>query len=297
MALDEEAAQRAIATRVAAPLNFAGRSGLDEAAQGILALGTMTMAGAIKQITIERGMDSREFALFVFGGGGPLHGAALARELGIPLVIVPPEPGIFSALGMILADARVDEARTFLRSLTSGTVAEIDAAFEEMESETRASFEEELGPSEIFFERQAEMRFHGQRHSLKVTIGNARDADVVRGRFEDTYERKYGHVETGSPVEIVSLVLTAIARLPRPELERLTPVRSEIKQQRSVSRSVYFPERGSRIETPVLQRSHLEAGFVANGPAIIEEYGSTTVVGPDDHFEIGKLGEIRIYCK
>jgi N-methylhydantoinase A len=297
MTLDEDAARRAIETRIAAPLHFSGAHGLDEAAQGILTLGTLTMAGAIKQITIERGLDSREFGLFVFGGGGPLHGAGLARELGIPLVIVPPEPGIFSAVGMILADARVDEARTFLRALTPDSVTGSDRVFEQMESEMRASLGNELGSNDIFFERQAEMRFHGQRHSLKVAIGGARDVDAMRSRFETTYERKYGHVETGSPIEFVGLVLTAIARLPRPKLEGLIPTLSVSAPGKPGSRSVFFAERNSRIETPVFQRNALKVGFKSPGPAIIEEYGSTTVVGPDDRFEIGRLGEIRIHCE
>ena len=142
MRLDEEAARDAISGRVAQPLGFAGTAGLDETAQGILALGTMAMAGAIKQITIERGLDPREFSLFAFGGGGPLHAAQIARELSIPEVVVPPEPGIFSALGMILADARVDEARTFLRDLSPDSLADIAAVFSTMEAAMRERLEE-----------------------------------------------------------------------------------------------------------------------------------------------------------
>ena len=147
MQLDAAAARQAIADPIARPLGFSGEAGLDETAQGILALGTLTMAGAIKRITIERGFDPREFALFAFGGGGPLHAAQLARELNIPDVVIPPEPGIFSALGMILADARIDEARTFLRDLSPATVAEIDAAFAEMEAAMRAKLEQRARPS------------------------------------------------------------------------------------------------------------------------------------------------------
>jgi N-methylhydantoinase A len=165
-----------------------------------------------------------------------------------------------------------------------------------METGIGVAFQQELGPSEVLFERQAEMRFRGQRHSLKVAIGGEREASAIRARFETTYARKYGHVEQGSPIEIVGLVLTATARLPRPALEGLKPPPRATRQQAPVSRSVYFPERGARIDTPVFARNALEAGFAAHGPAIIEEYGSTTVVGPDDHFAIGALGEIRIHC-
>ena len=296
MHLEESGARRAIEERVAAPLGFAGEAGLDETAQGILALGTMTMAGAIKQITIERGLDPREFALFAFGGGGPLHAAQIARELAVPLVVVPPEPGIFSALGMILADARVDEARTFLRDLNDETIAEIEDVFIAMEDAMRKKLEAELNAPSILFERQADMRFRGQRHTLRTELGAARDAPAMRRAFENTYERKFGHVEVESPIEFVGLVLSGIGRIERPALEALRPVVAEAAAVAPRRREVHFGESG-RIMTPVLAREGLRIGHKAAGPAIIEEYGSTTVVGPNDRFEIGGLGEIRIHCE
>ena len=295
MHLDEDGARRAIGECVATPLGFAGEAGLDETAQGILALGTMTMAGAIKQITIERGLDPREFTLFAFGGGGPLHAVQIARELAVPLVIVPPEPGIFSALGMILADARVDEVRTFLRDFTDDTMAEIEAAFVAMEDVMRQKLESELDSPAILFERQADMRFRGQRHTLRTTLGAARDVTAMRRAFETAYEQKFGHVEVASPIEFVGLVLTGIGRIERPALEGLAPAAAQGATAAPVRREVHFGESG-RIMTPVLTRDQLPIGHKAAGPAIIEEYGSTTVVGPNDRFEIGRLGEIRIHC-
>ena len=296
MQLDAAGARTAIETHVAAPLGFSGTTGLDATAEGILALGTMTMAGAIRQVTIERGLDPREFALFAFGGGGPLHAAQIARELSIPLVIVPPEPGIFSALGMILADARVDETRTFLRDLSPEGIAEAERIFTEMESAMRAQLERELDAPEITFERQADMRFRGQRHTLRTPLGDARDIAGMRRAFETTYERKYGHVEVNSPIEFVGLVLTGAGRIERPNLAGLRPTPNGTAPAVPASRSVHFGTRG-RIATPVLHRANLAVGTTGSGPAIIEEYGSTTVVGPDDRFEIGALGEIRIHCE
>jgi N-methylhydantoinase A len=295
MQLDEAAARRAIEERVAQPLGFAGATGLDETAHGILALGTMTMAGAIKQITIERGLDPREFALFAFGGGGPLHAAQLARELNIPQVVVPPEPGIFSALGMILADARVDEARTFLRDLVPESLDDIERVFSEMEQAMRERLVRELDAPAITFERQADMRFRGQRHTLRTSLGSARDVAAIRRSFESTYERKYGHVEVNSPIELVGLALTAFARIERPNLANLCSVVATDPPTTTVRRSVQFGDAAGRLDTPVLERKQLPIGYRAKGPTIIEEYGSTTVVGPDDRFEIGALGEIRIY--
>ena len=293
--LDEEGARRAIEQRIAAPLGFAGAAGLDETAQGILALGTMTMAGAIKQITLERGLDPREFTLFAFGGGGPLHAVQIARELSVPRVVIPPEPGIFSALGMILADARIDESRTFLRDLTPETMAEVEAAFAAMEDAMRRKLERELDSPSILFERHVDMRFRGQRHTLRTAVGAARDVTEMRHAFETTYARKFGHVEVDSPIEFVGLVLTGFGRIERPALEGLRPVTGDAAAAPR-EREVHFGDSGRRA-TPVLTREDLPVGYAASGPAIIEEYGSTTVVGPDDRFEIGRLGEIRIHCE
>lgn len=297
MRLDEAAARIAIEARVATPLGFSGEAGLEETAQGILALGAMTMAGAIKQVTIERGLDPRDFTLFAFGGGGPLHAAQIARELNIPWVIIPPEPGIFSALGMILADARVDETRTFLRDLAPESLADIEAVFTAMEEHMRSQLDRELASPQITFDRQADMRFHGQRHTLRTPLGAASDLGSFRRAFEANYERKYGHVEANAPIEFVSLVLTGYAQMERPKLEGLRPVTDGADVPPAAKRPVYFGDALSRVETPVLRRGRLPIGYRAAGPAVIEEYGSTTIVGPGDTFEIGALGEIRIACK
>ncbi len=142
--LDDDAA-RASVQRIAAPLGYRGRNGVIEAADGILSIATVIMAGAIKQVSVEHGLDPREFVLFCYGGGGPLHANALARELSIPTVIVPPEPGNFSAIGMLLADARLDLSKTFVGMLNESTVAALNDAFAEMEAEARAALLREFG--------------------------------------------------------------------------------------------------------------------------------------------------------
>jgi N-methylhydantoinase A len=294
MPLQAEAARQAIANSLAAPLGFNGPEGVDETAQGIITIGATTMAGAIKQITIERGLDPREFALFAFGGGGPLHAAALARELNIPQVVIPPEPGNFSALGMILADARVDEAQTLLRPLSADSIREVRALFQEMEERMLIALGKDFDTRQIGFDHQAEMRFRGQKHSTRIAVdGNAGETQI-REAFQATYRRRYGHVDPDGPIEFVSLVLTAIARMGRPNLQQLRPATSARGLPQPKPRPVYFSERGRRIDTPVYRRGELPPGFRVSGPAIIEEYGSTTVVGPDDRFAIGELGEIRI---
>ena len=291
MRLDEDAATRAI-DALAARLGFAGAGGRDEMAQGIIALGTLTMASAIKQITTERGLDPRDFALFAFGGGGPLHGQALAREMNIPELVIPPEPGIFSAIGMLLADARVDETRTFLRPLNGESVSAMAGVFEQMEAAMGSALATELGPVPVSFVRQAQMRFAGQRHFVQTSVAPDSNPAQVRSAFESLYRQRYGHVDEGAPIEIVGLTLTATAGIQRPPLEQLRPVSDKPASPRM--REVYFAERAARMSTPVYDRYTLPAGFASSGPAVIEEYGSTTIVGPDDTFSIGTLGEIRI---
>jgi N-methylhydantoinase A len=252
------------------------------------------MASAVKQITIERGLDPRDFAMVAFGGGGPLHAGTLARDLGIAEVIIPPEPGIFSALGMILADARVDETRTFLRPLSDASAAEMAEGFAQMEAEVSAALAQELGATAVLFERQAEMRFRGQRHTMKTPIGGAATEATIRAAFEGTYRQRFGHVSAGAPIEFVGLVLTASAGLERPRPADLRPALPSAAPAAAPTRMVHFAERGGRVATPVLSRAALPIGYAAAGPAVIEEYGSTIVVGPDDRFAVGPLGEIRI---
>src|SRR5437016_5440027 len=139
-------------------------------ADGIIALATVIMAGAIKKTSVEHGLDPREFVLFCYGGGGPLHASALARELSIPTVVIPPEPGNFSAIGMLLADARLDLSKTFTGVLKETTVETLHALFREMEGEARAALVRDFGSGDVIFERYAEMRYAGQRHNIKVPI-------------------------------------------------------------------------------------------------------------------------------
>ncbi|HSV82835.1 MAG TPA: hydantoinase/oxoprolinase family protein [Ramlibacter sp.] len=294
MPLEMDAARTAVRT-LADQLGYKGDAGLDELADGVLKIGSFQMAAAVRQITVERGADPREFSLVAFGGGGPLHSVTIARELNIPEVIIPPEPGNFSALGMVLADARVDEVRTFLRKLEADSLADLRVAFTEIQAKLVKELQAELGKqATALFDLQAEMRFRGQRHAVRVSLPKADDVAQIRSVFEDVYERRYGHVDRKAPLEFVNVVVTAYARIDRPPLSMLCPKQSGGKPEPIDRRSVYFGETGSRMDTPVFSRATLPVGFEAGGPAIIEEYGTTTVVGPEDRFRIGDLGEIRI---
>jgi N-methylhydantoinase A len=291
--LDVAAAEAAV-ERIAGPLGYGGPGGTIEMADGILSLATVIMAGAIKQISIEHGLDPREFVLFCYGGGGPLHASALARELSIPTVVIPPEPGNFSAVGMLLADARLDLSKTFVGVLNDGTVATLQGVFAEMEEEARAALVREFGAENVLFERHAEMRYAGQRHNIKVPISGLADPAGIRQAFDRDYKRRYGHADAKAAAELQALHLSGFTRLRRPELARLP--RAHAAAGPLGRRPVYFGGAGGTVEAQVYERTALAPGFAAPGPALIEEYGSTTLVWPGDRFKIGKLGEIRIHC-
>jgi len=294
--LDTVGARAAIGQRVAEPLGFEGEHGIDAAAQGILDLATTTMATAIKEITIERGYDVREFGLFVFGGGGPLFGSILARSLRIPQVVVPPHPGNFATLGMLIAGARVDLSRTVVTAATGHALDLIWPAFVELEDSARHTLESELGAQQLRFDRSLEMRYRGQKHTVRVPFEADVDIDTLVKSFEIIYKRRYGHANNNA-VEVLGIRLGAEADVPRPELADLIGEQTIAGTPESSGlRSVYFPAPYGRIDVPVWRRDTLPAGFALEGPAIIEEYSSTTVLLPGDHATVGKLGEIIIKC-
>jgi N-methylhydantoinase A len=294
MTLDVGLARDAIRVRLADPIGYGEPDGVAKTADGILTIASVIMAGAIKRISVERGRDPREFALFAYGGGGPLHSARIARELHIPLVIIPPEPGNFSAIGMLLADARRDEGFTFLRLIDEASVHEMEAVFAGMEAEMGARLGVDTGGGKVSFERYAEMRYRGQTHSVLTPIDGLTMAPEFVDVFKHRYRARYGHAESKNPVEFVGLRLGGRGAVDRPDLKALNPAPREGKGMPIATRSVFFTELDAFTETSIYRRSDLPIGFRVEGPTLIEEYGSTTVVGPFDQVEVGSLGELRI---
>jgi N-methylhydantoinase A len=293
MKLDVGAARRAIEQQLCAPLGYPGEGGLLEIARGILSIAEAKMSEAIKRITVQRGQDPRDFTLFAYGGGGPLHAMELARELGIPMVVIPPEAGNFSAIGMLLADIRRDAGRTFLRALNDETVGGTEAEFADMERAMASSLAVDFGDIPVLFERSAEMRYVGQYHTVRLEL-HGEDAATLRRGFDDLYRARYGHASDRAQVQIVSLHSVARARTSQPDIARLCGELPREAPATARSRPVFFLDHKEAVRAPVYARRNLPRGFSAEVPAVIEEYGSTTLVGPRDRFEIGKFGEIRI---
>jgi len=294
MKLSQSLAHQALQSKVAVALGYEGADGMDRLADGVVSIAAVTMAGAIKKVTVEKGLDPRDYALFAFGGGGPLHAVELARQLSIPEVIVPPEPGNFSALGMLLSDYRVDRALTFVREFSQASVAQAlelaDSLKQGIEDEIRA----ESSSAAIEYQQYVEVRYKGQVHSVRTQVLPDATAPSLRSSFEQLYRRRYGHADSRAALELVSVTTVGLGAMEKPDLRSLVKFEDNGDPVRPTQRSVYFPGAGRRMVAAVYARKRLPRGFTADGPALIEEYGSTTLVGPDDRFHVGALGEIRI---
>ena len=162
-----------------------------------------------------------------------------------------------------------------------------------MEEEARATLVRDFGAGEVLFERFGEMRYVGQRHNIKVPLPDTADPDAIRTSFDRDYKRRYGHADARANAEFQALHLSAFSRLRRPELKWLP--RAQGGGATPQRRSVYFGGAGT-LDADVFDRTALPPGFSGQGPALIEEYGSTTLIWPGDRFEVGALGELRIHC-
>jgi N-methylhydantoinase A len=296
MNLAPDKADAVLMHRIATPLGYAGEDAVTRAAKGVLTIANLTMSSIIKKISIARGYDPRDFALFCYGGGGPLHGTELARTLKIPRVIVPPEPGNFSAMGMLLADPRLDTARTHVARLDDASMSQALAIYAELEAEGGAALRREFGEGTITFEREAEIRYRGQQHSLKIALPQNADATTLRARFDAEYLRRYGHANAAADAQLVVLHSLATLHMARPELARLTDRTRHAAPAAARTRSIFFLEEDRFLEATILDRYALPVGYHGQGPALIEEYGSSTLIGPRDTFTVGRLKEIDIDC-
>jgi N-methylhydantoinase A len=274
LALDAEKARAAVAA-----LGEQLGVGLLAMAQGIVTIANTKMTAAIKEITIMRGIDPRDFALMMYGGAGPLHAAAIAEELGIARVIIPPMPGNFSAFGLLVADIRHDFARGRVVATQALPFAELQATFAALEEEGRAALKAE-GVSELAmrFERRLDMRFIGQAFELSVPVpADAADMAAIDRAFQQVYERRYAHA-VADPAEIVTFRLTALGVVPKPSVPKPNGVAPSAEGARSGMRPMAFDDRFR--DTPIYARERVPPGEPINGPAAIEEAGTTTIVPP-----------------
>jgi N-methylhydantoinase A len=261
-------------------------------AEGIVQIALARMVSAIKEISIARGFDPRDFALLAYGGAGPMHAALIAAELEIPRVIVPPGPGNFSALGSLISDLRHDHVRTRLLMLATASLSDVTATFAEMETAARARLASEgIAPDDMVIQRALGMRYVGQSWELTVRVPGTLDSmGALQTLFHGAHERRYGWSHD-APAEVVSFRLTAIGRVAKPPLP-VVGSDGSLDSARTETREVYFD--GRWLPVPVYDRDRLPAGASLAGPALVDEMGAVTVVPPGWQAARGRLGEITL---
>jgi len=269
-----------------------------EAALGIIRLANANMQAALERVSIERGYDPREFALVASGGAGALHGATLARDLHMRKVIVPRAPGQFSAWGMLMTNLRHDFIRTRLMSCNVSTLAEIAAAFSELEEEARETFRQESVPLErVWVERFLDLRYKGQEHTVRTPVHedvlkNKDQFDHLIEKFHELHEQAYSFRQD-DPVEIVNFHVVGWGKVDKPAFKPLEEEGQSIDQAFKGERPVHFQEVGT-VESKVYERNLLPPHAVIAGPTVVEEPACTTIICPEQQVTVDRFGNLVI---
>ncbi len=269
-----------------------------EAAYGVIEIANASMLRAMRSISVERGYDPRDFSFIVFGGAGPLHANALAAELEVKRVIIPPSPGVASALGLIVTDVKHDYSVTRIQRLDTANVDEINATYSRFEAEARAQLARDgIAERDMRLLRFMDVRYVGQSYELRLPVPHGKlsrkDLEEIIVAFHEEHERVYGHAERTEPVEMVNLRLEAIGVIVKPRLKRLNKADRPADNAVIHVRNVYFRDEGL-VSCKVYDRRKLLSGHVIEGPAIVEEHDSTTVILPGYSAEVDELGNLII---
>lgn len=273
---------------------------IDEAAEGVLTIINANMANAIRSRTVQKGIDPRGFALVAFGGAGPLHGAEVAAMLGIPEVIVPPYPGITSAMGLLTTDLKYDAIRTQFQISDSVNLERLNADYRDMEAQLSGQFrEDKITDDQVSFERAGDLRYVGQGYELKIRLPDGEitedDLENVWKAFHNAHAAEYGHSFEESPIEIVNVRVSGLGRTPK--LTDLKPPTSGSLKEALVRRhACVFRINGElkSFDTPFYRREALPIGETIEGPSILLQKDSTTVVPPRASAQVDRSGSVLI---
>jgi N-methylhydantoinase A len=285
---------------LAAIRDLAASLGLDPVATaaGIIAIGASAMANSVRAVTTERGLDPRDFALFAYGGNGPLHISLVARELGVRNVVIPPMPAVFAAVGMLMADLRRDVVETRVRLLDESVIADVEASFQALEAECEKGLRDsEVGFESLRFERAADVRYVGQEHTVTVSLppscAGPDAAAELKQLFDSAHEQRYSHSAANEAAQIVSLRVSAIGELAKPALAHIAEGADDPTDRALTGRrDVVFSPADGPIPTPVYSRARLLARNRIDGPAAVEEPTATTLVRPGDSLVVDRLGNL-----
>ena len=275
-------------------------SKIDDVARGVIRIANANMVNALKLVSLNRGHDPRDFTLVAFGGGGGMHAAALAMELKIPEIIIPINPAVFSAWGMLLSDLRRDYIQTSVTRLDSTPPTSVDKLFAELEARAAEDFAVDgVEDDRLVVQRFADMRYLGQEHTVRVPFPSGKvDGDAFRvavERFHQAHEREYTYRLT-SLVELVNYHVVAFGLVPKPELAKLAATGRRPADAMRGKRAVDFDTHGIHT-TSIYERNRLEPGMEIGGPAIIEEPATTIVVFPDQQATVDDYGNLRIHAR
>jgi len=301
--VDEDAARAAIELGVARPLGL----GLEAAAEGVIRIANANMSRAIRSVSTERGYDLARFALFAYGGAGPLHATEIAAECGISTIVVPQEPGTLCARGMLLTDVSFDFVRSELAGLTPESWRSACDKFAAMEAEACAWLERErVAAPDRSFRYHVDARYQGQNFEVIVPLARAERAgmDEFVTEFHAAHRQEYGYALPDKAIEVVNCRLQAIGRVPKaPLAEHFTKPGAEpgvsgtAAQAGAGRRSIYHGAAHGWLDTPVYARAMLPAGTGIAGPAVIEEMSSTVLLAPGQRVEVDRIGNIVIHVR
>jgi N-methylhydantoinase A len=292
MKLDTEAATEAIRKQIAEPL------GLDivEAAAGIIRIAEANMLGSMRVSSVERGYDPRDFVTVAYGGAGPLVATNLARELGSPSVVIPRHPGIFSAIGMLYSDVRLDLSRTFMGRLDAIGMQELSSAFDNLESKAMSTLNGSYA-GQVAFSRAADIRYVGQNYEVTTPVPAGEVTESTRNNIVENFNREhwrfYGHFKADEPTEMQTIRIAAIGGMERP-IRRKIGTSHTIDTKLRGEREVYYEETGTYQTTQIFDRGTLGSGVKISGPAVIEEMDSTIIVRPGQAASVNEFGDVVI---
>ena len=289
--LQRDQAAAAIMAKVGKPLGLS----LEDAALGILTIANFNMSLSVRAVSVEKGYDPRDCVLVPSGGGGALHAIAIARELSVPRVIIPPMPAHFSALGMLMADLKHDYVQTFVRELADTSGGQIADAFAVLEKSAGDTLREEgCKPEQMVLRRFLDMRYRGQEYTLPVPLTEEpralSDFSAIRARFDQMHQDHYGHSAPKEPVMMVNLRLSALGKFDN-RLPLATASSAEDRGERG-RRPVIFDTQP--VDCPIYLSSGFKSGDQLAGPAVIEELGATILVYPGDTMQVNEHGQLVI---
>lgn len=292
--VDMDKVRKAIKEKVGDYFNMS----VEEAAMSIIRVADSNMLNALKLISVRRGYDPREFAMVAFGGGGPMHGGYLAKELNMKKLIIPVAASVFSAWGMLMTDVRHDYIQTKICQIDKAKTDELNELWSDLRNQAKEQFiEEGIRKENIVYNYIADMRYMGQEHTVKVNTPpipwSDEDKKDIITRFHDTHEHFYTFKLLDTPTEIVNLHLVASGCLQKPEINKIDKQRDSVVNMIKEVRQVYFMESGW-VDTPIYDRSALGAGAKIQGPAIIEEVSTSTVVCENQTLTVDDYGNLII---